>query len=266
MIRPDFDTFVRLADQGDLVAVARSFPFDTETAVTAYARLRRPPFGFLLESVTGGERWARWTFLGTEPREAWRADPGGHVRRWTPDAGWGEPVVVEDPVADLAERLRARTPVVPPGVPRFFGGAVGYLGYDCVRHIEQLPDAPPDPVGLPEAVLLMTDVVLAIDNVYGRAVALATVDVAGAGGGHDGEGRDREALRRRYDEAVAKIDDLVGRLDSAPGPARLADGRAGGPGDDSGTPGLPGGVSSSFSRSGFDSSGSGPANTPYLSG
>ncbi len=225
MIRPDFDTFVRLADQGDLVAVARSVPFDTETAVTAYAKLRRPPFGFLLESVTGGERWARWTFLGTEPREAWRAEAGGagpssqsRVRRWTPDTGWGEPIPVDDPIADLAARLRAKRPVVPPGVPRFFGGAVGYLGYDCVRHIERLPDAPPDPLGLPEAVLVFTDVVLAIDNVYGRAVVLATVDVADVDTGPGGRGRDETELRRRYDEAVARIDALVDRLDSSPGP------------------------------------------------
>ena len=230
MIRPDFDTFVRLADQGDLVAVTRSFPFDTETAVTAYAKLRRPPFGFLLESVTGGERWARWTFLGTEPREAWRADPDpadargaggtrGTVRRWIPDGGWGDPVAVDDPIADLAARLRARRPVVPPGVPRFFGGAVGYLGYDVVRYIERLPAAPPDPLRLPEAVLMFTDVVLAVDNVYGRAHAIATVDVVEA----DGPDR-RTALRARYDEAVAKIDALVERLDTAPGPESLARG------------------------------------------
>jgi anthranilate synthase component 1 len=251
MIRPDFDTFVRLADQGDLVAVARSFPFDTETAVTAYAKLRREPFGFLLESVTGGERWARWTFLGTEPREAWRAE-GGTVSSWTADGGWGEPVPVDDPIADLAARLRARTPVVPPGVPRFFGGAVGYLGYDCVRHIEHLPDAPQDPVGLPEAVLMLTDVVLAIDNVYGRAVALATVDVAGMPGERDGDGPDRAALRERYDEAVARIDDLIGRLDSAPSPARLGEGGTGGLGE-SGGASLPAGVSSSFSQPEFES-------------
>ena len=238
MIRPDFDTFVTLAEQGDLVAVTRSFPFDTETAVTAYAKLRRPPFGFLLESVTGGERWARWTFLGTEPREAWRADRGDGgavIRRWTPDAGWGDPVTVDDPIADLADLLRARTPVTPPGVPRLFGGAVGYLGYDVVRYIERLPDAPPDPLGLPEAVLMLTDVVLAVDNVYGKAVAIATVDVSG--------GRDRAELRERYDEALGRIEALIGRLDSEPGPEPLDRG--------AGAVGLPA-FSSSFSQAEFE--------------
>ncbi|MGK7311804.1 MAG: anthranilate synthase component I family protein [Candidatus Longimicrobiales bacterium M2_2A_002] len=283
MIRPDFDTFVRLADQGDLVAVTRCFPFDTETAVTAYAKLRRPPFGFLLESVTGGERWARWTFLGTEPREAWRADPApgtgpsdpgpadgepghpaapghpaqpgdrprGQIRRWTPDAGWGDPVAVDDPIADLAARLRARTPVVPPGVPRFFGGAVGYLGYDVVRYIERLPDAPPAAPGLPEAVLMFTDVVLAVDNVYGRAHAIATVDVA------EVPGPDRRtALRGLYDEAVAKIEALIGRLDTEPGPVPLARGivdRGSGIVDRGSGGAAVAEYSSSFSRADFES-------------
>jgi anthranilate synthase component 1 len=135
------------------------------------------------------------------------------VRRWTPDHGWGDPVTVDDPIADLADRLRARQPVVPPGVPRFFGGAVGYLGYDVIRYIERLPDAPPDDVGLPEALLMLTDVVLAIDNVYGRAHAIATVDVTGE--------PDRTELERRYRAAEAAIDELIADLDGGENPGRL---------------------------------------------
>jgi anthranilate synthase component 1 len=245
MIRPDFDTFAALADDGDLVAVSREIPFDTETAVTAFAKLYQPPFGFLLESVTGGERWARWTFLGTRPREAWRADPGGRVRRWTPDDGWGDPVAVPDPIADLAARVRARTPVVPPGVPRFFGGAVGYLGYDVVRHIERLPDPPPDPFGLPEAVLAFTDLVVAIDNVYDRAQVIATVPV-----GDVPAATRRAGLRERYDDAVARIDALVDRLHAAP-PLAPRGGHGGGSG--SGGPGEAlASFSSSFGREAFE--------------
>ncbi len=215
MIRPDFDTFAALADGGDLIAISREIPFDTETAVTAYGKLFEPPFGFLLESVTGGERWARWTFLGSSPREAWRALGDGRVQCWTPARGWDDPVAVDDPLEDLARRLRSSSPVVAEGIPRFFGGAVGYLGYDVVRHIETLPHAPPDTLGLPEAVLAFTDLVVAIDNVYDRAQVIATVDVAGAAG-------DVPALRRAYAEGIARIDALVDRLDSAlpPPPVR----------------------------------------------
>ncbi|HEX6941099.1 MAG TPA: anthranilate synthase component I [Longimicrobiales bacterium] len=229
MLRPTFDDFVRLASTGDLVPVAREFLFDADTAVTAYHKLTRgaradaeassgvrarPAFGFLLESVEGGEKWARYTFLGTAPREAWRLETGGRVSRWTPDGGWGAATPVDDPLADLDRLLRRRRPVAVPGLPRFTGGAVGYLGYDVVRYIERLPDAPPDDLGLPEALLLFTDVVLAIDNLFGRAHAVATVDVSGD--------PDEAELRRRYDDAVARLDDVVHTLRTAPGPEPLA--------------------------------------------
>ncbi|HUG40552.1 MAG TPA: anthranilate synthase component I [Longimicrobiales bacterium] len=212
MIRPDFDTFTRLAREGDLVVVSRVVPFDTETAVTAYAKLSRPPFSFLLESVTGGETWARWTFLGTRPREAWRLDAGGGIRTWRPDAGWSDAVASDDPLGHLETLVAARRPVTPPGTPRFFGGAVGYLGYDVVRTLERLPAGPADDTGIPEAILMMTDVVVAIDMLYGRAHVMAAVDVAGAAGA---------ALRRRYDDGIARIDDVLATLAATPAPPPL---------------------------------------------
>ncbi len=218
---PDFAAFRRHAAEGDLVPVWRELLFDTDTAVTAYAKLRRPPFGFLLESVVGGEKWARYTFLGTEPRGAWRLDAapdgGALTRRWTPGGGWSDATPSADPLAELDALLRARTPVEVPGLPRFVGGAVGYLGYDVVRHIERLPDAPPDDLGLPQALLLLTDVVVAIDNLFGRARVIVTVDVSGA----DGEAE----LRRRYDAGLERIDAVVRRLAEAapPAPVELGD-------------------------------------------
>ncbi|HLL83205.1 MAG TPA: hypothetical protein VK420_11160, partial [Longimicrobium sp.] len=81
-LSPTFDEFRAHASEATLVPVSLDFLFDTETAVSAYHKLARPPFGFLLESVVGGETWARYTFLGTEPRAAWKL-AGGHVHRWT---------------------------------------------------------------------------------------------------------------------------------------------------------------------------------------
>jgi anthranilate synthase component I len=213
---PDFDAFQRYARQGTLVPIRREFLFDRDTAVTAYAKLARgapgrPHFGFLLESLVGGETWARYTFLGAEPSSAWRLQEG-RISTWTPGDGWSEPVPTDDPLSDLDARVRAREPVHVPGLPRFFGGAVGYLGYDIVRSIERLPAPPPDDLGIPDALLLFTDVVLAIDNVFGRAQAIATVDTAGA---------DDAELRRRYDEAAARIDELIRRLAETPSPPPL---------------------------------------------
>src|SRR5690606_1623852 len=149
-----------------------------------------------LESVIGGERWARYTFLGTEPSEAYRLR-GDRVDRWTRETGWGEGEPSRDPLRELGGRLLRQAPAHVPGLPRFWGGAVGYFGYDVIRHIERLPHPPPDTLGLPDAMVILTRVVLAIDNLLGKAQAIVGVDV---------EGADRAELRRRYDEAAAEID------------------------------------------------------------
>lgn len=211
-ISPPFARFREYAADARVVPVWREFLFDTDTAVTAYAKLARPPFGFLLESVVGGEQWARYSFLGTEPSGAWRLE-GGRVSWWSPGAGWA-PVETGDPLADLDARLRARRPAEVPGLPRFWGGAVGYFAYDVVRQIERLPQGPePDPE-LPDGLFLFTDVVLAIDNLRGRAMAIAAVAV------EPGLGEDE--LRERYDEAAERTAALVRRLTEREPPPPLA--------------------------------------------
>jgi anthranilate synthase component I len=212
MLIPDFDTFLRLARHGTLVPVARAFLFDADTAVTAYHKMRQPPFGFLLESLVGGEKWARYTFLGVRPHAAWRLHAGGVVSEWSPRTGWTEGRRVADPFVELDARLKASVPVEVPGLPRFTGGAVGYLGYDVVRYTERLPDAPVDTLGLPEALLMFTDTVLAIDNVFGRAFAITNVDVSDA--------TDAD-LRQRYDDAAARADEIVATLSSRQAPSAL---------------------------------------------
>ncbi len=213
--RPSFDDFVGLVqsfeDEPGLVPIWREFLFDVDTAVTAYHKLARPPFGFLLESVVGGEQWARYSFVGTRPSGAWRLREG-QVSWWTPDDGWVD-VPCEDPLTDLDKRLRSRRPAEVPGLPRFWGGAVGYFSYDVVRQIEELPDAPPDDLGVPEGLFVFTDVVLAIDNLRGRAMAIASVPVD--------PGDSRERLEERYAAARRRIDELVTELATSPGPPPL---------------------------------------------
>ncbi len=210
-LSPSFESFQVRARQGRVVPVWREFLFDTDTAVTAYAKLARPPFGFLLESVVGGERWARYSFLGTSPSAAWRLQEG-RASWWTPERGW-TPIATDDPLGDLDRRLRDRTPAPSPELPRFWGGAVGYFGYDVIRQIERLPDPPPDDLGLPEAVLVFTDVVLAIDTLLGRAMAIASVEVP--------EGADRDRLWELYDEAARKTARVVETLAEGRPPAPL---------------------------------------------
>jgi anthranilate synthase component 1 len=208
---PHFDEFQDLAADAGVVPVWREFLFDVDTAVTAYAKLVEPPFGFLLESVVGGEQWARYTFLGTKPSGAWRLR-NSQVSWWTPEGGWKD-VPAADPLADLDARLRARRPAEVPGLPLLWGGAVGYFGYDVVRQIERLPNSPPDDLGLPDALLVFTDVVLAIDNLKGRAMAIASVPIE--------PGMNEADLRCVYDEAADRTAAMIQRLADARPPDPL---------------------------------------------
>ncbi|MDT8341031.1 MAG: anthranilate synthase component I [Longimicrobiales bacterium] len=210
-LRPSFEEFQSLAAGGGMVPVWQEFLFDADTAVTAYAKLARPPFGFLLESVVGGEQWARYSFLGTRPRSAWRLC-GGQVSIWTPEAGWAD-VACADPLAHLDGLLQERRAVEVPGLPRFWGGAVGYFSYDVVRLMEHLPGGPADDLEVPDGLFIFTDVVLAIDNLRGKAMAIAAAAVPG--------GADRDVLARIYREAGERAGALVRDLRAAPPPPAL---------------------------------------------
>ncbi len=192
---------------GGMVPVTRQVVLDGDTPVTAFAKLHRGPFGFLLESLEGGERWARYTFLATDPREVFRYR-GRSVERWTATAGWAREATDVAPLDHLGTAMRRYAPVEVPGLPRFTGGAVGYLGYDIVRTIEALPTAPADDRDLPDALLMVADTLLVLDNLYNRATVIANVEVAA--------GTPEAELQRLFAGAEARIDEWLARL-AAPG-------------------------------------------------
>jgi anthranilate synthase component 1 len=152
-----------------LIPVWRDVLLDAETPVAAFAKLRHGPFAFLLESApAGGETWARYTFMGTAPRAAWKlAD--GVVQDWTPDRGWHNDRRPTDPLADLEGLLRSAEPVEVPEVGEFWSGAVGYFGYDVARIIERLPAPPARGVDVPDALFVFTDALVIFDNLRSQA-------------------------------------------------------------------------------------------------
>jgi anthranilate synthase component I len=173
-----------------LIPVWREIPFDLDTPVSAFAKLRRAggsgagslsPFSFLLESApAGGETWARFTYFGTEPRAAWRLTDGV-VHEWTPDRGWHAERRPPDPLADL-EVMLARHPAAPQpelndACGGFWSGAVGYFGYDVVRYIEKLPSPPRQALDVPDALFLLTRVLVVVDNLRSRAILVASIPV-----------------------------------------------------------------------------------------
>jgi anthranilate synthase component 1 len=200
--------FLARSERGGMVPLVREVVLDADTPLGAFVKVARPPFAFLLESLVGGERWARYTFLGTEPREVWRYR-GTAVERWTRASGWQSAGQSDDPIGHLAHRMRDLPGAPMPGLPRFTGGAVGYLGYDLVRSIERLPAAPADSLGLPDAVMMIADTLVILDNLFGRAIVVANVEVP------RGRGRETPTTAERlrlYDAAEARLAEIVTRL------------------------------------------------------
>jgi anthranilate synthase component 1 len=216
---PDRTGFEELARRGRLAFVYKEVVADTDTPVSAYAKLGRGPYSFLLESVVGGEKWAAYSFLGVRPRAVVRAR-GEDVEVLTPvdarssDLAITERVKVREPVRFLDEYLAKLSPAVPPGLPRFFGGAVGWLTYDIVRSFERLPSTKPDDLGLPELCFAITDTVVIFDNLRGTLKVVAAVDVGGGAGSNVGAA---------YDEACARIDGVLDRLARPAPPLRPLD-------------------------------------------
>ena len=225
--------FQSLAATYNVIPVHREVLFDTNTAVTAFAKIKDGPFSFLLESVVGGETWARYTFLGSAPREVIRV-LSGTIESWRRAHGWVEVRADGDPLTYLEHRLTELRVAPVPGLPRFFGGAVGYLSYDVVRYTEHLPNAPPDDLHLPEAVLMFTDTIIAIDNLYGKAMIIAL--------GFTESGRE---VDEAYADALARIDQVVHRLGLAVElkPLAASHGAA---------PTAPAGLESSYPQAGFE--------------
>ncbi len=211
--------FLARAQRGGIVPLVREVVLDADTPLAAFAKVARPPFAFLLESVVGGERWARYTFLGTEPREVWRYR-ANRVERWTTASGWAPAGETDDPIGHLAQRLRKLPAVDVPGLPRFTGGAVGYLGYDLVRTVERLPRPPADTLNLPDAVMMIADTVVILDNLFGRAIMVANVEVS-----PDATAGERVRL---FEVAEARLEEIAGRLGTTHHltPLALSDGAA----------------------------------------
>ncbi|MFO8012899.1 MAG: anthranilate synthase component I [Phycisphaerae bacterium] len=210
MYRPTRDEFLDLAGRGNTVPVYRTLLSDHLTPVLAFRKLlAEGEQGFLLESIVGMERIARYTFLGVRPRMVVRAL--GERVEIERGPGEVETVACDDPLAKLQELLDARKAVHHGSLPRFTGGAVGYAGYDVIRHYEPLPGCPEDDRGLPDMVFGFYDTMLIFDHVDKtvRVVANAFVD----------EAPDASAA---YEEARSRIDAVCERL-RRPAPLRVED-------------------------------------------
>jgi anthranilate synthase component 1 len=189
-----------------LIPVWREILLDTETPVSAFAKLRRNagPFAFLLESApAGGETWARYTFMGSAPRAAWRLTDGV-VEDWTAAKGWHNARRPKDPLADLEHLLASEEPLELPEVGEFWNGAVGFFSYDVVRLIEKLPKPPRKGVAAPDALFVFTGALVIIDNLRSHARVVVGVPIDPA--------MSDAAIAAAYQSAEAEIQSTIERL------------------------------------------------------
>jgi anthranilate synthase component 1 len=192
MIQPSFQEFQRLAKQGNLIPVYNVFSADLLTPVSAYLRVAQGArHSFLLESVEGGEKIARYTFAGANPEEVFRYANGACVLESRDRIVWEE----KDPVSFLRARMERFRPVRLPGLPPLVAGAIGYFSYDMVRLIERLPKRVRDEIGLFDAMLMFYHGLIAFDHVQHRLWIVRNVFTEGPG----------SSLRSRYDDAVKEI-------------------------------------------------------------
>jgi anthranilate synthase component I len=198
-----FEDFRAAAVRGGIVPVVREVVLDADTPVSAFAKLHRGDYGFLLESLEGGERWARYSFLATEPRAVYRYR-GRACSRWTRAEGWRDEPTDLAPLDHLGALLRRHPSAELPGLPPFTGGAVGFIGYDVVRTLERLPAAPHDDRELPDAVMMIAETLVVLDNVYHRATIIANVEIEA--------GAEEAALRAAERDADARISEWLDRL------------------------------------------------------
>src|SRR6202041_1498997 len=162
---------------------------DLLTPVSAYLRVAQGArYSFLLESVEGGEKIARYTFAGANPEEIFRYANGACVLESRQRIIWEE----RDPIAFLREHMARYRPVRLPGLPPLVGGAIGYFAYDMVRLIERIPASGRDDLGLDDAVLMFYLGLVAFDHVRHRVWIVQNVFTQEPGGQRQGPGALRQ--------------------------------------------------------------------------
>lgn len=203
MYHPTKEEFIRRSASGNMVPVYREIVADMETPVSAYRKIARGKYSFLLESVEGGERLARYSFLGTDPFLIFKSKGRDVqiIQRWRADK-----IQLEedrDPLHMLKDLLTRYKYVHDPELPRFAGGAVGYIGYDTVRFFEELPDETVDDLNVPDCFFIFTDIFIVFDHIRHRIKVVCNPEVGSDPG-------------TTYDLAVEKIDEIAQRLRQPP--------------------------------------------------
>lgn len=196
-IQPSRDDVKNYFQQGNLVPIYRTLLADLETPVSVYLKLTQEGLpAFLLESVEGGEQVGRYSFIGVNPRGTITVQNNIMTRTVDGETTTRNLQAAEDPLHIIQAELDRYTPVEVPGIPRFVGGAVGYLSYDVVRYFERLPETAADELQVPDAAFMLPDTLIIFDHAKHQLIVLANAHNTG----------DPDAA---YNEAIRRIDKIV---------------------------------------------------------
>lgn len=198
MYHPSYEVFKEKAKEGNLIPVYREILADLETPVSAFLKIDEGEYSYLLESVEGGEKWARYCFLGSKPSVVFKSK--GDKIYVTRNGVVKEEKVDGNPLNSIKKLMSEYKPVKVEGLPRFFGGAVGYIGYDMVRFFESLPHEAVDDLNIPDSVFVITDTILIFDNIGQKIKVVSNAHINNG----DTEGA--------YREAVGRIDSIINKL------------------------------------------------------
>lgn len=196
------DDVAALSKQGNIIPIYREIFADLETPVSAYLKVAQGPYSFLLESVEGGERLARYSFIGTDPYLTLKLDDGvadANLRGYRQSASFTDPLVA------LQEFLAPYKTVSMPKLPYFLGGAVGFLSYEAVRYFERLPVPARDSLNFPDGFFMFVDTMLVFDHLERTIKVVSHVHID-----------EHTPLETSYNEATARIDAVVERLRGEP--------------------------------------------------
>jgi len=197
MYHPSKEEFLRRAEKGNLIPVYREILADMETPVSAFKKLDDTDFAFLLESVEGGETLGRYSFLGGMPSIVFKSK--GQEIDLIYQNNEEQFVTSAVPLEVLRDVMRRYRPVADPGLPPFFGGAVGYMSYDVIRSIESIPDNNPDDLNVPDCFFMITDSLVIFDHVKHKMMLVYNAHIRGD-------------PAKAYDNAIHQIELLSERL------------------------------------------------------
>lgn len=175
MYYPTLEEFLKLAQKGNVIPIYEEINADLDTPVSSFLKLKKSDYAFLLESVEGQEKIARYSFLGSNPSLIIKSKANKVQVAYANKKTVSRIITKDSPLSEIKKIMEGFRSVHIPGLPRFYGGLVGYIGYDMVRFFEQIPDKNQDDLRLPDCIFMLTDNILIFDHVNHTIKIVANV-------------------------------------------------------------------------------------------